>query len=415
MSTNVPRSTPARLSGSETPGNQVAVGITRRHSRGCESRLGRPCSCRPSYQAQAWSARGGKPVRRTFPTLSEARAWRQEAQVDLRRRRMNAPSATLLGDAAAEWLHGARAGVIRTRSGEPYKPSALRTYEGALRRVIVPQLGHLRLSALTRRRLQDLVDGLVSDSLASSTVANSILPLRAICRRALEREQIAVNPTERLALPRERPGRDRVAEPREVEALLGVLPPRHRVLWSAALYSGLRRGELQALLWSALDLDAGILRVERSWDRVAGPVAPKSRSGERCVPIPGALRGELLAHRLAQGSGGEGFVFSATGERPFDPSNALRAARRLWRAAGLRPLGFHQCRHTYASFMIAAGVNPKALCTYMGHSSITVTLDRYGHLMPGNERQAAELLDAFLERGRNPDGNSEVISRSGSV
>jgi integrase len=95
-----------------------------------------------------------------------------------------------------------------------------------------------------------------------------------------------------------------------------------------------------------------------------------------------------------------GFVFSATGERPFDPSNALRVARRLWRAAGLRPLGFHQCRHTYASFMIAAGVNPKALCAYMGHSSITVTLDRYGHLMPGNEREAAELLDAFLARGR---------------
>jgi integrase len=50
--------------------------------------------------------------------------------------------------------------------------------------------------------------------------------------------------------------------------------------------------------------------------------------------------------------------------------------------------------------MIAAGVNPKALCAYMGHSSITVTLDRYGHLMPGNEREAAELLDAFLARGR---------------
>ena len=58
----------------------------------------------------------------------------------------------------------------------------------------------------------------------------------------------------------------------------------------------------------------------------------------------------------------------------------------------------HECRHTYAAFMIAAGVNAKALSSYMGHSSITVTLDRYGHLMPGNEEEAAAMLATYLER-----------------
>jgi len=71
-------------------------------------------------------------------------------------------------------------------------------------------------------------------------------------------------------------------------------------------------------------------------------------------------------------------------------------SHREWGRAGLKPLGFHEARHTYASFMIAAGVNAKALSTYMGHSSITVTIDRYGHLMPGNEKEAARLLDAFV-------------------
>jgi len=56
----------------------------------------------------------------------------------------------------------------------------------------------------------------------------------------------------------------------------------------------------------------------------------------------------------------------------------------------------HECRHTFASLMIAAGVNAKALGTYLGHSSITITLDRYGHLFPGNEEEAAALLDAYL-------------------
>ena len=77
-----------------------------------------------------------------------------------------------------------------------------------------------------------------------------------------------------------------------------------------------------------------------------------------------------------------------------------RRADKAWEAAGLATrLRLHQARHTYASFMIAAGVNAKALSSYMGHSSITVTLDRYGHLMPGSEREAAKMLDAYLERG----------------
>jgi integrase len=73
-------------------------------------------------------------------------------------------------------------------------------------------------------------------------------------------------------------------------------------------------------------------------------------------------------------------------------------ARAAWREAELEPIGLHESRHTYAAFMIAAGVNAKALSAYMGHSSITMTLDRYGHLMPGNEEAAASLLVAYLER-----------------
>ena len=64
--------------------------------------------------------------------------------------------------------------------------------------------------------------------------------------------------------------------------------------------------------------------------------------------------------------------------------------------AGLEPIGLHECRHTLASLMIAAGVNAKSLSAYMGHSSVTITLDRYGHLMPGNEKEAASLLDTYL-------------------
>jgi integrase len=83
----------------------------------------------------------------------------------------------------------------------------------------------------------------------------------------------------------------------------------------------------------------------------------------------------------------------------------IERAREAWAAAGLKPILLHEFRHTYAAFMIAAGVNAKALSTYMGHSTITMTLDRYRHLMPGNEDEAAEMLERYLE-GRAPNGLS---------
>jgi integrase len=382
---------------------QIETGITLRHSRNCGLGDGDGCSCQPGYQAMAWCGRKGKVLRRTFPTLAKARAWRQATQVDLRRGALSAPTARLLREEAEAWLEDARLGIVRNRSGEPYKPSAIRSYEAALANYLLPEFGQLRLSGLDRNRIQALIEKLVRRGLAPSTVCNALLPLRAIYRRALDRELVALNPTERLALPKERRPRQRVPEPRQIDALLRVLPDCQRVLWSAAVHTGLRLGELQALGWQSLDLEAGVLVVERSWDRVAGFIAPKSRAGERTVPIPALLRAELRQQLLRQGHGGLGLVFASKDPgRPFDPSNAKRSAWRIWQRAGLEPLGFHQARHTYAALMIAAGVNAKALSSYMGHSSITVTLDRYGHLFPGNEAEAAARLDRFLAAELEP-------------
>ncbi len=311
---------------------------------------------------------------------------------------MRAPTRTTLSEAAEEWLSAARAGVVRTRSGEPYKPSALRSYEHALVTKVLPALGRQRLSALERNAVQDVVDRLVAQGSAPSTVRNAILPLRAIYRRSVERSEVAVNPTEGLRLPAVRGGRDRIARPEDAEALLDALSPEDRALWATALYAGLRRGELQALRWSDVDFERGVVRVERGWDRVVGPIAPKSRTGRRRVPISATLRRHLQEHRLGQGRGGDGLCFGALCERAFDPPTVSARARRAWEKAGLAPIGLHECRHTYAAFMIAAGVNARALQTYLGHSSITVTLDRYGHLMPGSEREAAGMLEAYLAR-----------------
>ena len=102
----------------------------------------------------------------------------------------------------------------------------------------------------------------------------------------------------------------------------------------------------------------------------------------------------------------DGLVFGRDSEYPFTSSNVWRRAHTAWERMNAKwrenelepidPITLHEARHTFASLMIAAGVNAKALSTYMGHSSITITYDRYGHLMPGNEEEAAGLLDAYL-------------------
>jgi len=116
-------------------------GIIIRHRKTCPAKAGRRCSCQPSYEAWAYAPRERKKIRETFPTLAAARAWRAEAQTAIRKGRLRRPEATTLAQAAAVWITGAERGLIRTRSGDPYKPSALRGYRAALEKRILPVLG----------------------------------------------------------------------------------------------------------------------------------------------------------------------------------------------------------------------------------------------------------------------------------
>ena len=93
----------------------------------------------------------------------------------------------------------------------------------------------------------------------------------------------------------------------------------------------------------------------------------------------------------------EEFVFGSE-NAPFTVTQTIVRANDAWKTAKLERVTLHECRHTFASLMIAAGVNAKALSTYMGHATIGITLDRYGHLMPGNEDESAGMLDAYLAR-----------------
>jgi hypothetical protein len=98
-------------------------GIEIRHKRACSSRGGETCNCKPSFQAQVWSKRDGKPIKKTFPGLRAAERWRSNMITDLVKGTAQAPSRATLRETAEAWLEGVKAGTILTRSGRPYKPA----------------------------------------------------------------------------------------------------------------------------------------------------------------------------------------------------------------------------------------------------------------------------------------------------
>ena len=234
---------------------RLPEGISLRHARSCPSRSGNRCRCTPRYQAQAWSPRDRKRLTRTFPTLAAARSWRYDALVGLRHGTLRAAGGVTLNQAADEWRNAAQAGLVRNRSGDPYKPSALRGYEQALRTRLLPALGGAKLSDIRRSDVQRLVNRMMSDGLGASTVRNSLMPLRAIYRQALALDEVAVNPTTRRPAPAVRGKRERIASPAEAAQLIAALPQRDRAVWATAMYAGLRSGELQALTDELVDLD----------------------------------------------------------------------------------------------------------------------------------------------------------------
>jgi integrase len=175
-----------------------------------------------------------------------------------------------------------------------------------------------------------------------------------------------------------------------------------------------------------VDLQEGTIRVRRSY-REGSFYAPKTETSRRTVPIGADLLLEFKRWRLvcpkAPGDG-EGrrldLVFPNNEGNPQNPSNLLnRGLYPALKRAGLRRVRFHDLRHTFGSHLIAAGVDLKTVCTLMGHSSINVTVDIYGHMLEGSNRDAIARLEQALgsktvaEEHERPDEISQVLVMSG--
>ena len=280
-------------------GRPPAVGVVARHRRGCALRQGGVgCSCSPSFQAQVWSPRDRRHARKTFAELGDAKAWRQEMQVAVRQGRAGAPSTVTLADAAREWLALAEGGVVRTRSGDRYKPSALRGYAGALR-AVTTELGHLRLSADHAATIcrTSSTDSSPRGGRRAPSATRSCRCERSD-RRAVSREQV-LRPTRRskLLLPAVRgtPRPDRCARARRPLSSLAAPTTRPGDLGDRASTPASASASCAPSICPDVDLERRPHPGSSTrWDAKAGLIEPKSRSGRRRVPLTSTLRAAIL-------------------------------------------------------------------------------------------------------------------------
>lgn len=363
------------------------------------------------YEASVYLKREGKKLRKTFPTLAAAKQWRADAQRQAARNALRVATKKTVLEAAEEFLAGIENGSIRSLHDTEYKPGTVRTYEYDLRQAVLPRLGERRLGEVTRRDVRELVKTMRKEGRSDSAVRNALDPLSAIYENAIEEEEVDFNPVAGVRRGRRTKPNIQIVPLAQAAELIGALEPRDRALWACAFFAGLRRGELRALRSEDVDWKRGEILVRRSWDDKQGDIAPKTAAGERRVPIVGQLR-PFLEDRIIDGKlAGPAFVFGRTPEEPFLPSTIYRRSRKAWAAAGLEPTTLRQARHTFASVLIDAGIrNPKVVQETMGHTSVTLTLDVYGHLFPDARAELRDDVDAYLGR-RTPDSLAQKLAQ----
>jgi len=272
----------------------------------------------------------------------------------------------------------------------------------ALDRDVLPFFGDAQLGRLERADVQEWIEEL-SQRLAPSTVRRTYVVLDQLLAVAVERGIIAASPSKGVQLPRIVRAEAHFLTPSELERLASAIQPRYRAMVLVMAWGTLRIGEASGLRRSDVNLDAGTIRIENNAVQVLGrPIEgpPKTKAGRRSMTLPPSIIDDLGAHLDRQP--GARYVFGPSGERPLLADDwRTHPWQRAVLATELSPLRPHDLKHTGVALLALAGVDPSEIARRAGHSSVAFTYDRYGHLFPEIDKQAAQKLERV--RHSSPD------------
>jgi integrase len=377
-------------------------GVFARHRKACALDRGGECDCSPMYYGKVYDRASRRYIStKRFPTVTAAKAARQKLLELMEGGELPQAAPTRLRDAHTRFVEAAREGRVFNKHGHRYKPSAIKDIDECLRVHVIPRLGPRRLTDLRRSDVQRLVDDL-APTMSGSRVRSVVNAIRSLYRWAQDREMVGHDPAALVRLPAmNATPRDRVATPAEFARLLAALPLEDALPYALAGYAMGRRAQIVRLRWRDVDLDVGAIEWGVAED------ARKSRAARRVVPAVRLLRIPLKRAYLEQGKPAPDQLVCPPLKRNrrgvMSTGSLAQRARRRWKDAGLKPIGLHECRHTAATWLDAAGVSPKVASVLMGHATpdlqpgaAPITLARYTHTLPDAMERAREQLDAFL-------------------
>lgn len=301
---------------------------------------------------------------------------------------------TTVGQWAKEWL----------TTSVHLKPKTRVSYESILQRRVLPAFGHRDIGTVTQIDVRRFLASLAADGDEPGTIRNTFNVLRQVFVTAAGSGAIVLNPCRGVRLPRSTRSEMLFLSPDDINRLAGAITPWFRTLVVFAAYTGLRAGEIGALRARRLNLERRVVEVRGSLAEANGRLVfgPTKTYASRSAHLPRFLADELGRHLLDRGLTDDDLVFTSVRGAPlrhnlFYVRHFKPAVRRAGLPDGLR---FHDLRHTCAALLVAAGAHPKVIMERLGHSSVQVTLDRYGHLFPGLDEAVSDRLDDAYRASR---------------
>lgn len=279
------------------------------------------------------------------------------------------------------------------------EPTTYAAYEQHVRLHIVPKCGAVKLAQLTAPLVRSILDEWLKELSRPMTV-RVLRSLKAILTTAQERGLVAQNVALAVKLPKQaRESSPTIVLPKSVlrfilEAVGKLAHPRAHALLRLALFSALRASELRGLVWSALDLEKRTVTVYQRADAKGKIGAPKSKAGFRKIPLPLSAITALIEWKKVCPSSELDLVFPNKTGRPLSHRIMIKHLVTPFVPDGMS-IGMHGFRHAAASLWIERGLNPKRIQYLMGHSSIQMTFDTYGHLFKISD-QDADAMEAAL-------------------
>jgi len=296
------------------------------------------------------------------------------------------------------------------------RPMTFKRYRDLVHLHIIPTVGSIPLERLSPQDVDAMLKAKSREGLSDRTVHHIRSCLRGALHKAEADGLVARNAAGLSTAWKVDAEEHSVLDPDQAKTLLtAARGHEHEALVTVALALGLRQGEALGLQWSDVDLDAPSLRVGRALQRLNGRlqlVAPKTKLSRRMITLPTAVADALREHRVRQvqarlmaGSAwiDSDFVFTNRRGGPLQGGLVTESFQRLVEDAGLPRMRFHDLRHSCATLMLVQGVPARVVMETLGHSTITLTMNTYSHVMPSLKREAADAMDRILG-GAKPGG-----------